>query len=144
MTCGERGDLLAQEEKQGIGTHEKRSRAFLLHGSERCINLALAARVNEIDFYARGLRRCLHFLDLRSSVHIVRIQQVSDLCDAGQEVAQDLEPLRLQQTPGIRNAGHVAAGPVEGLDEPRLHGVSPATEDDWNGRGRGLRYRRRT
>jgi hypothetical protein len=58
--------------------------------------------------------------------------------DLGQQLAQELQPLRGEKAVVIRHAGEVAAGSAETGNQAEFDRVATHGEDDRNGGGRGL------
>src|SRR5262249_52914892 len=115
---GRQGDkLIAYIGEKRVTHDEERARSLLNDACEGSIEFANVAGSLDKNFLTQRARRRLHLSQLSISIRIFRIAQTGDLVGAGNQLAQNLESLRVDADVDITHARCVSAGPAEAGDE---------------------------
>src|SRR5438128_9779362 len=107
--------------------------------SKRGVQVTIATRMLDEDLQSKRQRRGrdvsqldLNVSQLDLSSWTGGIHEQAGHPRLGQQFTQQLELLADQFAQQERNAGRVAARPIEACDEAEVDGISGANEDDWN------------
>src|SRR5262249_36564884 len=81
---------------------------------------------------------CLGFLERQSRVRRVRVEQHRDVGFTGDKLAKKLQPLALNVSRLVGQAGNISTGPGKAPDDAGTQRVANGREDHRDGRGRCL------
>ena len=125
MACCQGGKLHAPDGEIGVWADEQRVRPFACEGCEDRIDVAAAARVEDLDMQPHGAPGGFHLARVKLRARrIARIHEDRDAGHCGHQLAQQLQPLGYQLAEEKVQPRQVAAGPGEAGDEPSLTGSS--------------------
>src|SRR5262249_18521291 len=125
--------LFAVSSEEVVGSDDERACLQLDQGFKDWTEIALAARVQNMELHPGGVGGRLR--EARRGLSGVRdcwIYQKSDDRGRGQEFAQQLQSLWRYFYVQTCYASHVAAGPVKVGDKSEADWVATYREDDWN------------
>ena len=77
-------------------------------------------------------RRPLEIRHLGFRLRIVRVHENGNQVSVRYQFVQQRGPLRIEQVGEQRHAGHIAARPIEAIDNAEFDGVAAQREDDRN------------
>ena len=139
MTQRQRGNLLAPG--QQVRATDDESDGPLVDGVRQCLlDLVLRTCAENDDLQCEAPSRGLHVRnDGLREPRIVRVHQQGELGGSGNELVQQLQPLRFELRVGRGDPGGVAAGTVEARDQAGDNGIDSGREND--GDGSGCRHR---
>jgi hypothetical protein len=143
MLRRERHDLIASADEIGVGADQDRRDLPLRKHHERRIDLALVARIHNVDLLPQRPRCGMHVVQLGGNRWSVWVDEHADQRRGGDQFMQQCQPFAPHLADEDADSGGVAAGPVEAGDEAKLHRVFGADENDWDDRGCCLCRKRR-
>ena len=119
MARGQRHELLAPADEERIGADDERAGLQLDEGCESGVDLAFGAGLQDRELHPLRARRFLHVSDDALGIRIVRVHEQGDHLGLGNQLGQQLEPLRHQLDGEDAEAREVAARPGETGDQTR-------------------------
>ena len=117
MASRQRDHAFPMGDQERAGTDEQRTGPALDERCKGCLDVAVAADIENDELLPDRLRRGLHVSSLRLGFRSVRVHQHGNCCRLGHELAQQLQSLRPQHAGEKAHARDVAARPVEAGDE---------------------------
>ena len=133
MARGKHVHLIAPIGEQWIGGDEKCIDTPAHEPSKRRVDLALVAGILDLNLLPERARRRLDVQGFRCGIRIGRITKKPDRRRAGQQRAQQFQPLWSRGVIHPAYAGDIAAGPIVARYQAELDGIAAGGEDDWNG-----------
>ena len=130
--------------KNGSGADHEPARSQLDQLCEDFIEVTFGAGIQDMELQPEGTSRCLHLLRVGlGNSGIGWIDEQGYDARRGDQLVQQLQPLRRYLHVRIGHARDIAARPVKAGDEAEPDRVGGHFEDDRNGRGRRLCRKRR-
>jgi len=138
MTRRKRDDLIHLAQEESIGSDAERVHSLPNEARESRIDIAVAARLLDVELLPECARGRLNVCRLGVSIWITRIDEKADCNRAWHQLFQQLQPFRSERVGLEAYSGDIAAGSVEAGNEPKFDRVATIRENDGNGRGRSL------
>jgi hypothetical protein len=137
MSGRQRDNPLPTGVEERADTDEQRTSSALDERWKSCLDVAVAAHIDNGEFLSDSLSRSLHVPSFSLGVSGVRVHEHRKCGRLGHELAQQLKPLRSYRAREKAHACRVAARSVEAGDEAGDDRVIAGHEHDWYRRGCG-------
>src|ERR1017187_8208250 len=128
-----RGQLLALGSEEYIGADHERICSQLDQGCKDRIEIAIGARLQNMELQPQGAGRRLHGSQIARNARIGGVDEQSNDGRRGYQFAQQLQPLRPYLHVQRRYSREVAAGSVQAGNKSNLDRVARYRKDDRNG-----------
>ena len=144
MARGQRHELLASADEEGIGADDEPPALQLEQGCEGGVDLAFGGGLQDMEMHPLRASGLLPVSDHGIGGWIVRVHEQGEHANPRNQFGQQLEPFGRQLVGEDAEAREVAARPGETGNQTGRDGVIAAGEDDRDRRGRVFRRERRS
>src|SRR5439155_25144432 len=134
----QRKQLIAPSVEERIAADEERVDPLLDEAREGRVDLAVAARVLDVEMQPKYACCRLRVARLGLRTWICRVDEEADRSGYRHQLVQQLQPFRREFVAKEAHACDIATRPVEAGNETKFDRVAAGGENDWNGRRRGF------